>query len=94
MRIGDTLGDNLAAALAQPARSYTIDDGGYCSALELARQLAPLFGESEGVIFASLETVPNPMLDYLASPDGWSALASFIAADFGLAVNSYKPTIH
>ena len=89
---GESLGSILAAALAAPGVDH--ERAQYLTAIELSHQLAPRFGVGEADVFDALSAVPENMLDLLRSPDGWSALASFIAADFGIAMNNYQPTKH
>ena len=85
--IGDVLGAALRAA-------PVVDQFTYEAARAMARDLAPWLGVTEGDVFEALHTVPDNMLPLLRSPDGWAALASFVAADFGVALNTYTPAIH
>lgn len=77
----------------QEAYATALSDADYLSALELARQFAPLCAVGEDELLVALGTVPEDMLPFLRFPSGWSALACFVAADFGLALNSYRPSI-
>jgi hypothetical protein len=85
--LGEILGEALRAA-------PLVDDFTFRGAQVLARDLADRLGVLEGDIFNALCTIPDNMLPLLRSPDGWAALASFIAADFGTALNNYTPSIH
>ena len=82
----------LLGSLLRP--SVSDQDSRYLAAVELARQAAPVIGASEADVFDALTYVPDNMLDLLRSPEGWTALASFIAVDFGCAMNAYAPTVH
>ena len=44
--------------------------------------------------WASLCSVPDNMLSLLDSPQGWTALAGFIACDLGIAAPDYCPKVH
>ena len=78
----------------QASPTSELSHADYLSGLELVRQFAPYCAISEDALLDALGTVPEDMLPFLTFPSGWSALASFIAADFGLALNDYRPTIH
>ena len=93
---GDTLGDILAAALNRGiAERRELDERArYCAGFMLTRQIAPLIGATETEVWQALCTVPEPMLDFLQTPEGWSALARYIAADFDGPALNYMPTRH
>ena len=83
---------SLLGSLLRP--SVSDERACYLAAIELARQAAPVIGASEAYVFDALTFVPDNLLDLLRSPEGWTALASFIAVDFGCAMNAYAPTVH
>ncbi|GAA5049784.1 hypothetical protein GCM10023208_08240 [Erythrobacter westpacificensis] len=85
--LGEILGEALRTA-------PLVDDFTFRGAQVLARDLAERLGVLEGDVFNALCTIPDSMLPLLRSPDGWAVLASFIAADFGTALNSFAPSIH
>ena len=60
----------------------------------LAADLAPLLNSNADSVFNALGHLPNAMLDHLTSPQGWSTLASEVAADLGRPAPAYKPTLH
>ena len=64
------------------------------SAAELARQLAPLLMLGEIEVFDCLCTVSDNMLSLLDTPEGWSALAGYVAAQLGMCSPHYCPTMH
>lgn len=64
------------------------------SARELSRQYAPLLGVSPAEVFDELTQVPDNMLALLNSPEGWAALASYIAIDLGDSQPFFAPTVH
>jgi hypothetical protein len=93
-----TLGDILSAALTavQPALSEQelAERARYHAALELADQIAPLLAVTQAEVFDALCSIPDNMLSLLETPEGWAALAGYIAADFHMPLISYQPTIN
>lgn len=92
-----TLGDILGAALAavRPSAEQELwEHARYRAARELASQIAPLLAVTQSQVFDALCTVPDNMLSLLETPEGWAALASYIAADFDAEAPRYAPSIH
>src|SRR5678809_818029 len=81
-------GGIIAAALAAqsqgeaPASTAMDDLARLRSAWRLADQLAPLFSVTSGDVFDALCTIPDNMLSLLETPEGWTALSGYLAADF------------
>jgi hypothetical protein len=73
---------------------YVCPDWQWYAAHELARVLSVLVKVEAGDVFEALSTFPNHMLDLLNTQEGWSALARFVAADFGHSLNTFQPTRH
>lgn len=88
----------IAAALgllaAQPPQPPACDLATYRSARALACDVAGAADLSADMVFEALTFVPENMLGLLASPEGWSALAQYVAADLGLFCLCYRPTVH
>lgn len=74
--------------IAQP------DPAAVASAYCLVDGLSDRTGISSGVLLRALSYLPENMLSLLDYPEGWSALAEFVAADLGLAPFGYRPTVH
>ena len=83
---------SLLGSLLRP--SISDERACYLAAIELARQAAPVIGASEAHVFDALTFVPDNLLDLLCSPEGWTALTSSNAAEFGCAMKAYAPTMH
>lgn len=64
------------------------------SARTLADALAAALHRPSAEVFEALTYVPDNMLMLLGSPEGWSALAQFVAADLGAPCLNYCPTVH
>lgn len=47
-----------------------------------------------GLVWDALCTVPDNMLSLLDSPQGWTALAGYIAAELGCRPPSFMPAVH
>lgn len=95
--LGEILGAVLQAAASEPDVSH--DDGlaaraQYQAALDLSDQLAEVLAVPSGEVFDALCSIPDNMLVLLESPEGWTALAGYIATDFGVPIVTYRPTIH
>lgn len=88
-----SLGEILGAALSGCSVAPAIDSARYASALELATLVADRSALSFSEAWDALTFVPDNMLSLLDSPQGWSSLASWIAADCGVTIN-LKPTLH
>lgn len=95
MNLEQSLGEILGAALAEPVE-VQLDplDAQAIAAGELARSIAPLIKSDVDRVWDALCRVPDNMLDLLHSPQGWMALASFIASDLGAEPPDYEPTKH
>lgn len=90
--MGATLGELLAAVLPPPG----VADG---EAVLLAgrtftRELAGDIGVEPALVWDRLTVVPDNMLSLLDSPEGWTALGLYIAADLGVPAIHFKPTVH
>lgn len=95
--LGDILGAVLQSVAPEPEDAH--DDGlaaraQYQAALDLSDQLAEVFAVPSGEVFDALCSIPDNMLVLLESPEGWTALAGYIATDFGVPIVTYRPTIH
>lgn len=90
------LGHILAEALRADTGRLEPDfiDPQLTAASALASDVASITGLTFGVVFDQLTRVPDAMLDLLASPEGWSNLASYLGAHFGTAPIHYLPTRH
>lgn len=64
------------------------------SAWALAGQLAPVVNATAEEIYGVLGTIPDNMLELLKSPQGWTALAGYVAGDLGRRMPDYRPTLH
>lgn len=63
-------------------------------AYELANQIADAAGLCPEQTFDALTFIPDNMLSLLNSPEGWAALAQFVAADLGVQGLNYRPQVH
>ena len=97
-----TLGDILAAALTgrtpeqheREAQERLDADAQYKSAVALSRALSPRLGVTEAECFDAMCTIPDNLLSLLCSPQGWTAIASMVAADHGKADPGFMPALH
>lgn len=64
------------------------------SAQTLANEIGPRLHVLADEAFLCLLKIPDNLLSMLNSPDGWSTLAAFIAADIGVTPVDYSPTVH
>ncbi|MBO81420.1 MAG: hypothetical protein CL801_08380 [Citromicrobium sp.] len=64
------------------------------AAWSLAQSLSNVFAASPCEIYESLTHIPDNLLVLLESPEGWRALASYVALDLGLHDLRFMPTIH
>lgn len=76
----------LSAALAERAR--------YETAGQLADDVSDRLGAERASVWDSLCKVPDGMLSLLDTPQGCTALAAYVAEDFGQVLATYAPTIH
>ena len=70
------------------------DIGLEAAAQTLSRDLAARLGITARSAFDVLCVMPDNILDLLASPEGWTVLADFIAGSLGLQRRDYAPTVH
>jgi hypothetical protein len=88
----------ILAALGLPAIAPCppppCDLATYRSARALAADVADAANLSADAVFEALTCVPENMLSLLASPEGWSALAQYVAADLGVQALNYAPRVH
>lgn len=89
----------LAEALAlrtsmRPLDPSSVAQNSKMHAQALCRQLACAASADVDDIFDALRFVPLNLLVLLESPQGWTVLASYLAADLDLPPSSYKPTVH
>lgn len=66
----------------------------FVSAQALAADVAGELGEDQGKVWDSLTLIPDNMLSLLDHPQGWSALAAYLADDLRRAPTGYAPTVH
>ena len=91
-----SLADILARALTDNGQEQVrlAARAQFLSACQLSRELAPVLRLDDGRVFDVLTYVPDNMLSLLHSPEGWAALAEFVAAELGAPSPSYLPTRH
>ena len=75
-----------AARLADLAR--------FVSAQVLAADIAGELGEDQATVWNSLTLIPDNMLSLLDHPQGWSAMAAYLADELRRAPTGYSPTVH
>lgn len=63
-------------------------------ALELVKQASGILGIGIIEAWDSLAVLPENTLSLLESPQGWTALTSYIASDLGAPDCGYMPTVH
>ncbi len=80
---------SIAPSLPPPCDLAT-----YRSARALASAIAEATSISADLVFDALTFVPENMLALLASPEGWSALAQYVAAELGVQSLNYRPRVH
>lgn len=90
------IGPAIAATLAKSAEDEKrrAADAQFRCAHALSDALAPILRLTSAEVFDALTYVPDNMLPLLCSPEGWSALAQFVAADLGSPCLNYRPTVH
>lgn len=96
MDAGALIGEILAEAMRSQNLPKPLTDleAQSLSAWGLARQLSAVADLSPDTAYDGLCSVPDNMLSLLHSPQGWSALASLVAADNGLGEPALMPTVH
>lgn len=90
----DVLANLLAPQPAAPLPCEAMDIGHTAAAVTLAQEVADLMGTTLDLTWWSLCNVPADMLAMLDSPQGWSALAGYIACDLGEPTLDYCPRVH
>lgn len=70
------------------------DYGRFIAASKLADDLAGVIGVPQSDTYAALRLIPDNMLTLLDCPEGWTAIAGYVAADLGAVVPDYLPTVH
>lgn len=66
----------------------------FVAAQTLSCELGGCLGIHPGRVFHALTYLPENMLLLLHSPEGWSALADYVAAELGAAAPAYRPLRH
>lgn len=61
------------------------------AAVALAREVAGLLNHPLDDVWWTLCNVPAAMAELLDSPEGWGALAGFVACDLGMSDPEYRP---
>lgn len=91
-----SLGSILSMALQSTAaqQERLAETARYLSAQCLAADVSGEIGEDLERVWDSLTSVPDNMLSLLENPQGWSALAAYLAEDMGRVLHSYAPTVH
>jgi hypothetical protein len=92
----ETLGDVLSRALQSDAAvaAAIAERARYETAGQLADDVAERLGTDRASVWDSLCKVPDGMLSLLDTPEGCTALAAYVAEDFGRVLATYAPTIH
>jgi hypothetical protein len=91
-----TLGDILAAALGHQPELPPISDlqAHSVAAENLSATLHGLGVAAATEAWRLLAQMPPNLLNLLESPQGWTALASMVAAEVGQPEPGFKPTVH
>ncbi|WP_324741607.1 hypothetical protein U8326_00075 [Tsuneonella sp. CC-YZS046] len=76
-----------------PPEDFALWANWHC-ARELAHCVGPLMGLGEADVFDILTRIPDNMLSLLDSPQGWTALAEYIAQYLRLPGPLFMPVIH
>jgi hypothetical protein len=94
--LGDILGSILAGygIAAEPPPPVSDIEAQAVAASSLSHALARVSDMSVNQVWDCLTSVPDNMLALLHSPQGWTALASLVAADNGLPEPLLMPSIH
>jgi hypothetical protein len=64
------------------------------SAIQLWSDIAAQWRVGADLVSDALTLIPDNMLTLLHSPEGWSALAEYVAAGLGVLRHCYVPTRH
>ncbi|MBX7461778.1 hypothetical protein [Qipengyuania huizhouensis] len=91
-----SLGSILSMALQSTSaqQGWLAETARFHSAQVLAADVAGELGEDQGKVWDSLTLIPDNMLSLLDHPQGWSALAAYLADDLRRAPTGYAPTVH
>ena len=89
--LGVALADMAAAAEPPPVSDL---EAQAIAASTLSHDLARKSDMSVNQVWDCLTAVPDNMLALLHSPQGWTALASLVAADNGVPEPLLMPSIH
>lgn len=91
-----SLGSILSMALQSTAaqQERLAETARYHSAQRLAADVAGELGEDLERVWDRLTLIPDNMLSLLDHPQGWSALAAYLADDLRRAPTGYAPTVH
>lgn len=82
-----------STAMQSPA-ARLVELARFVSAQVLAADVAGELGEDRESVWDSLTLIPDNMLSLLDHPQGWSALAAYLADDLRRAPTGYAPTVH
>jgi hypothetical protein len=86
----DALADAVARASCEPRPVTKENDGTRCTVNANQQWRFRLSSRT----WQALWGVPDNMLGLLQSPQGWLALAEFVACQMGVAMPDYSPTVH
>ncbi|WP_324740105.1 hypothetical protein U8326_10045 [Tsuneonella sp. CC-YZS046] len=75
-------------------RAATDRQAQFHSAAELTRQFSEMTGVDRRVVFGRLTTIDLNLLALLGSPQGWTAIAAFMACELGISAPDLVPTVH
>lgn len=89
-----TIGEIIADALRKDEQARLELWARAVSATSLADAVGPRLGHLADDAWHSLLKIPDNLLSMLDSPQGWSALAGYVACDLGAAHVDYFPTVH
>lgn len=91
-----SLGTILSMALQSTSapQGWLAETARFHSAQVLAADVAGELGVEVAEVWDRLTCVPDNMLSLLENPQGWSALATYLAEDFGRVLDGYAPTVH
>lgn len=60
----------------------------------LIDEIAEAIDMPANMVWQALSTVPHNMLCLLDSPQGWTALAGFVACELGVCAPDFLPAVH
>lgn len=69
-------------------------DAQFAAARTLSAQIALSLGLEASTLFDELARIPDNLLILLRSPEGWGALANYVAASLGKPPPNYEATVH